>query len=90
MAIIQKVSAYDSIMLQRAKRADAAALAEARSEARRAAVQNTLAKSDTLRYTLANAAAQNSADQSQLMARIIQSRVAADAKAKAAADKWYR
>ena len=64
MAIIQKVSAYDSIMLQRAKHADYAALAEARSEARRAAAQNTLAKSDTLRYTLANAAAQNSADQS--------------------------
>jgi hypothetical protein len=90
MAIIGKVSAYDSIMLQRAKRADAAVLAEARSEARREAARATLAKSDGLRNTLANSIAQGGVDQSQLTSQLIRTRMLAEAKAKSEANKWYR
>lgn len=89
MAIIQKVSGYDAILLQRAKRADAAAIAEARSEARREAAQATLAKSDGLRNTLATTIANSGPDQSNLLSKVIQTRMAAEAKAKAAPSKWY-
>jgi len=89
MAIIQKVSGYDAILMQRAKRADAADLAEARSEARRAAAQNTLAKSDTLRNTIGTVIANSGPDQSNLLARVIQTRMAAEAKAKTESTKWY-
>ena len=89
MAIIQKVSGYDAILAQRAKRADAAAIADARSAARREAAQATLAKSDNLRNTMATTITNSSADQSQLTSRLITTRMAAEAKAKAEPAKWY-
>ena len=89
MAIIQKVSGYDVILAQRAKRADAAALAENRSAARKAAAENTLAKSDSLRNTLASSIAQNGANQSQLMSQVIRTRMVEEAKAKSEPSKWY-
>ncbi|WP_193336839.1 hypothetical protein [Devosia beringensis] len=89
MAIIQKVSGYDAILAQRARRADAAAIAEARSQARREAAQNTMAKSDGLRSTLATTIANTGADQSQLTSQLIRTRMAEEAKAKAQPSKWY-
>tara|TARA_R110002020_G_scaffold50791_22_gene143771 strand:+ start:1140 stop:1412 length:273 start_codon:yes stop_codon:yes gene_type:complete len=90
MAVIAKVSGYDAILAQRARRADAAALAEARSEARRAAAEATLAKSDGLRNVLATTIANSGADQSQLTSQLIRTRMLAEAKAKSEPAKWYR
>ncbi|MGV8853859.1 MAG: hypothetical protein ACOH2L_04380 [Devosia sp.] len=90
MAIIQKVSGYDMILAQRARRADAAAVAEARSQARRDAADNTLSKSDNLRNTMANVISQGGVDQSNLTSQLIRTRMVAEAKAKTETTKWYR
>lgn len=90
MSTIAKVSGYDAILAQRARRADAAATAEARSTARQEAAQKTLSQSDNLRSTLSSLVTQSAADQSQLTSRIITTRAAAQAKAKSEETKWYR
>ena len=90
MAIYATNSRYDTILMHRQKQRDAAELREARSEARREAAQKTLYSSDNLRNTLANSLAQVSANQSNLTAQLIRTRVAVEAKAKAEPAKWYR
>jgi hypothetical protein len=90
MAISATSSRYDAILLHRQKQAAAAELREARSIARQQMAQDTLAKSEQLRFSVTNAVAQSAADQSQLMAQIIRSRVQAQAAEKAAPAKWYR
>lgn len=90
MAISATGSRYDAILLNRQKHAYAAELREARSAARQQMAQDTLAKSERLRYSVSNAVAQSAADQSQLIAQIIRARVQAQAAEKAAPAKWYR
>jgi hypothetical protein len=87
---ISATSRYDAILLNRQRQAAAAELREARSAARQQMAQDTLAKSDQLRYSVSNAVAQSAADQSQLMAQIIRARVQAQAAERAAPPKWYR
>ena len=90
MAISATGSRYDAILLNRQRQAAAAELREARSEARQRMAQDTLAKSEQLRYSVTNVAAQITADQSQLMARIIRARVQTQAAERAEPAKWYR
>lgn len=82
MAIIQRVSGYDAILAQRQRRADAAAVAEARSSARQQAASATLAKSDGLRNALANNISQTTSNQIQLTSQLVSTRVNAANKAK--------
>jgi hypothetical protein len=89
MSVIGKVRSYDLIRYNRSKQANAAAVAAARSSSRQTAAQNTLAKSDNLRNTMASTITQGVADQSQLTSQLIRTRMATEAKAKAESDKWY-
>lgn len=82
MATIQRVSAYDAILNQRARRADAAALAEARSAARKEAAERTMARSESLRSTMSNNINQTVSNQVQLTSQLMSTRVNAANKAK--------
>tara|TARA_R110002124_G_scaffold44422_13_gene135579 strand:- start:16868 stop:17140 length:273 start_codon:yes stop_codon:yes gene_type:complete len=90
MGIYATASRYDAILQHRQNQRDAAELREARSAARKAAAENTLAKSDGLRNVLATSIANSGADQSQLTSQLIRTRMLAEAKAKAEPAKWYR
>ncbi|MBU1307525.1 MAG: hypothetical protein KKF33_18635 [Alphaproteobacteria bacterium] len=85
MAIIQRVSGYDAILAQRQRRADAAAVAEARSAARQQAASTTLAKSDGLRNAMANNINQTVSNQVQMTSQLVSTRVNAANKVKAEA-----
>lgn len=50
----------------------------------------TLAKSSQLRNSVSNLVAQSATDQSQLIARLIRTRMNIEAAQKAAPSKWYR
>jgi hypothetical protein len=89
MGIYATNSRYDTILLHRQSQRDAADLREARSAARQTAAQNTMAKSDTLRNTLATSISNSGADQSNLLANVIRTRMADEAKAKTESNKWY-
>ena len=90
MAISAIGTRYDAILFNRQKQRDAADLREARSEARQQMAQATLAKSDTLRNTMAVASSDANFGQSQLIAQLIRSRMNVDAASKSASTKWYR
>lgn len=90
MAISSTSTRYDAILLGRQRQREAAALRDARSESRQAANQQMLAKSNSLRNTIANVTANGSVSQSQLTSQLIRTRMAADAADKATANKWYR
>ena len=66
MGISATNSRYDNLLLHRQNQRDAADLREARSAARKAAAEKTLAQSDTLRNSVTNIVAQSGADQSNL------------------------
>ncbi len=83
MAIIQRVSAYDAIMNQRARRADAAALAEARSAARKEAAEKAMARSESVRSAMSNNINQTVSNGIQLTSQLVSTRVNAANKAKA-------
>ena len=89
MAVYATNSRYDDILIHREKQRQAAELREARSEARRIAAEQAQARSDTLRSSMESATSSIASGQSQLMAQIIRSRMADDAKAKAEPAKWY-
>ena len=90
MGISATNSRYDNLLLHRQNQRDAADLREARSAARKAAAESTMAKSDTLRNSVTNIVSQSGADQSNLTSQLIRTRMAVEAKAKAEPTKWYR
>ncbi|WIJ27017.1 hypothetical protein [Devosia sp. RR2S18] len=90
MAIHATRSRYDAILMNREKQRYAAELREARSEARRQAAQQTLARSDTVRFAVSDVTSQINFGQSQLTAQLIRSRMSVEAAQKAAPTKWYR
>jgi hypothetical protein len=89
MAVIGAVSSYDMIQAHRARLRSFADLAEQRSASRQEAAQRTLSFGDSTRNALATTASDYNAGTSQLLASIIRTRSAADAKAKAEPSKWY-
>lgn len=89
MAVIGATSSYDVIQAHRARLRSFAALNEQRSASRQEAAQRTLSFGDSTRNAVANSTADYNAGNSQLLASIIRTRSAADAKAKAEPAKWY-
>lgn len=83
MVMFRNVSGYDAILEQRARRADAAALAEARSAARKDAAERAMARSESLRSAMSNNINQSTSNGIQLTSQLVQTRVNAANKAKA-------
>ncbi|WP_224701265.1 hypothetical protein [Devosia aquimaris] len=70
-------------MNQRARRADAAALAEARSAARKEAAEKAMARSESVRSAMSNNINQTVSNGIQLTSQLVSTRVNAANKAKA-------
>lgn len=83
------LSSYDRIVAQRTMNRNFAELHEQRSAARQEAAQRVISQGDNIRSALVSSTAQANEGQSQLMANIIRTRAAAEAKAKAAAANKY-
>jgi hypothetical protein len=90
MASMNGLSAYNRIVAQREMNRNFSELHEQRSASRQQAAQRVMSQGDSLRSAMANNIAQNNEGQSQLVANIIRTRAAeeAKAKAKAAASKY--
>ena len=85
MVMFRNVSGYDAILEQRQRRADAAAIAEARSAARKEAAEKALARSESLRSAMATNITTSASNQVQLTTQQVSTRVTAENKAKAEA-----
>lgn len=83
------LSSYDRIVAQRAMNRNFADLHEQRSASRQEAAQRVISQGDNIRNAVVNVTADTNSGQSQLMANIIRTRMAAEAKAKAEPTKWY-
>ena len=84
MAYDRPISRYDAILAQRARNSSFAELAEQRSAARREAAQRTIAQGEATRNTLVSNTANTGAGLTKLTEMLIRTRVAEEAKAKAA------
>lgn len=82
MVTFRNVSGYNAILEQRQRRADAAAIADARSAARKEAAERAMARSESLRATMSNNINQTVSNQIQLTSQLVSTRVNAANKAK--------